>query len=275
MQIFFDTIIFQVCDNTACDRANGHLCSGHGVCSCGECVCEPPWSGPACDCRQDPDRCRSPDSPDVLCSNRGECPCDRCVCTAEWYTGEFCEVCETCQSICLNLKPCVECLAFGEELPYDEDEGSGGLVSNRNCSDLCPFEYMERRPEDIPADWENCTLRHGSCDYVFSYSDVPADPSLGPRFVILHLWGEEELKEVCPPPPDYFGIFFGVVGAIVCLGILTLFLWKVFTTIHDRREFAKFEAEREKMRFPAHSNPIFKQATTTVQNPIFNSPHYQ
>ncbi len=70
------------------------------------------------------------------------------------------------------------------------------------------------------------------------------------------------------------GIIFGIVGAIVCVGLLTLFLWKVFTTIHDRREFAKFEAERDRVKFPAHYNPIYKQATTTVQNPMFNSPRH-
>ena len=49
-------------------------------------------------------------------------------------------------------------------------------------------------------------------------------------------------------------------------------MWKAFTTIHDRREFARFEQERQKMKFSSHSNPIFKQATTTIQNPLFNKP---
>ena len=64
-------------------------------------------------------------------------------------------------------------------------------------------------------------------------------------------------------------IFLGIAGMIVCVGLLTLFLWKTFTTISDRREFARFEEERMKMKFNANSNPIFKQATTTIQNPMF------
>jgi hypothetical protein len=91
--------------------------------------------------------------------------------------------------------------------------------------------------------------------------------------VILRL-SEDGEKELCPPKPDLIGIIFGVVGAIVCVGMMTILLWKAFTTIHDRMEFARFEAERQRIRLPAHSNPIFKQATTTVQNPIFNSPHH-
>lgn len=50
---------------------------------------------------------------------------------------------------------------------------------------------------------------------------------------------------------------------------MTLLLWKVFTTITDRREYARFEEERRNMKFNANSNPIFRQATTTVQNPLF------
>ena len=34
---------------------------------------------------------------------------------------------------------------------------------------------------------------------------------------------------------------------IVAVGMLTILLWKVFTTITDRREFAQFEQESKKM----------------------------
>ena len=51
--------------------------------------------------------------------------------------------------------------------------------------------------------------------------------------------------------------------------MLTILLWKVFTTITDKREFARFEKESMKMKFNANSNPIFKQATTTIMNPIY------
>lgn len=36
----------------------------------------------------------------------------------------------------------------------------------------------------------------------------------------------------------------GVIGAIVLIGLALLLMWKLLTTIHDRREFAKFEKER-------------------------------
>lgn len=40
------------------------------------------------------------------------------------------------------------------------------------------------------------------------------------------------------------GIVLGVIAAIVLIGMAVLLLWKLFTTIHDRREFARFEKER-------------------------------
>lgn len=36
----------------------------------------------------------------------------------------------------------------------------------------------------------------------------------------------------------------GVIAAIVLIGMAILLLWKLLTTIHDRREFARFEKEK-------------------------------
>lgn len=40
------------------------------------------------------------------------------------------------------------------------------------------------------------------------------------------------------------GIILAVIAAVVLLGLAMLLLWKMVTTIHDRREFARFEKER-------------------------------
>ena len=42
----------------------------------------------------------------------------------------------------------------------------------------------------------------------------------------------------------FAGIVLGVIGAIVAVGLALLLMWKVLTTIHDRREYAQFEKER-------------------------------
>lgn len=141
------------------------------------------------------------------------------------------------------------------------------------------FEYREENLEknrtvgDLTAQDNVCSFNYRDCKYWFSHS-----PGLGPEdsVVILHKIYDEDkdvwVKAKCPKDPDFIGIILGVAAMIVMVGLVTILLWKVFTTIHDRREFAKFERERQKIKFPTHSNPIFKQATTTVQNPLFNQP---
>ena len=69
---------------------------------------------------------------------------------------------------------------------------------------------------------------------------------------------------------DILGIVLGVIWTIVAIGITLIVLWKIFTTIHDRREFAKFEKERLMAKWDAGENPIFKQATSTFKNPTYN-----
>jgi hypothetical protein len=39
-------------------------------------------------------------------------------------------------------------------------------------------------------------------------------------------------------------LVLGVIGGIVLIGLLLLLVWKIVTSIHDRREYVKFERER-------------------------------
>lgn len=58
----------------------------------------------------------------------------------------------------------------------------------------------------------------------------------------VQIRAQQELE--CPPKVFLLGIVLGVIAIIVLIGLAMLLLWKLFTTIHDRREFAKFEKER-------------------------------
>jgi Integrin beta cytoplasmic domain./Integrin beta tail domain. len=58
----------------------------------------------------------------------------------------------------------------------------------------------------------------------------------------IHLRAQQERE--CPPHVYILGLVLGVIGAIVLIGLAFLCLWKILTSIHDRREFAKFEKER-------------------------------
>lgn len=102
----------------------------------------------------------------------------------------------------------------------------------------------------------------------------------------------QKTKE-CPPVLNILGIILGVIGAVVAIGFALLLLWKLFTVIHDRREFARFEKERQMAKwdtvrimilmntlaslikciffcfFLQGENPIYKQATSTFKNPTY------
>ena len=75
--------------------------------------------------------------------------------------------------------------------------------------------------------------------------------------VLLHLQ-EDDTKAVCPVyyKPDYFGMIIGIAGGIVRVGMLTILLWKAFTTVTDRREFARWISRpAQNCSFTPLSNP--------------------
>ena len=61
----------------------------------------------------------------------------------------------------------------------------------------------------------------------------------------------------------------GVIIGIVAVGLALLLIWKLYTTISDSREFAKFEAERQNAKWDSGENPIYKEAKTTYRNPAY------
>ena len=69
----------------------------------------------------------------------------------------------------------------------------------------------------------------------------------------------------------FAGIVLGVIGAIVAVGLALLFMWKVLTTIHDRREYARFEKERMMARWDTVSTHPHTEAEITlftINNPV-------
>lgn len=70
----------------------------------------------------------------------------------------------------------------------------------------------------------------------------------------------------CPEGPDILVVLMAVAGAILLLGLVGLLIWKLLVTIHDRREFARFEEERAKAKWDTANNPLYKGATSTFTN---------
>jgi integrin beta 1 len=63
----------------------------------------------------------------------------------------------------------------------------------------------------------------------------------------------------------------GVIGSILIAGLIMLLIWKVCTTVHDRREYARFENERKKLKWHRNDNPLYKEATSTFANPLYGN----
>ncbi|XP_069683530.1 integrin beta-PS isoform X2 [Periplaneta americana] len=242
------------CDNFSCDYANGELCGGpdHGTCVCGKCHCNGNWTGDACDCRTSNLSCIPPGGGDV-CSGNGECKCGFCECyevNDGRYTGKFCEKHPTSAGRCPDFKNCVQCLMY-----------QTGPLTKEEC-EKCPFVpiSVDVVEADIEAGEVLCSYQdEDGCLflYVYTYSE---------NNTLIVRAGEERK---CPPEIFVLGIVLGVIGAIVLIGLALLLLWKLLTTIHDRREFAKFEKERMMAKWDTGENPIYKQATSTFKNPTY------
>lgn len=237
---------FCECDNFSCDRHANQICGGEqrGKCECGKCFCQPGFKGPACACPVGDDDCKGPNG--VVCSGKGVCDCGVCLCNDK-YSGPHCEDCPTCTGKCAEYRACVQCQAFG----------TGELKDNCNCS----FK-IEKKPE-VKIEKNNeglCIFKDDDdCKFTFVYR---YEENKEPEVRV------QETKE-CPPPINILAIILGVIGGIVAVGLCLLIIWKLLTTIHDRREFAKFEKERQMAKWDAGENPIYKQATSTFKNPTY------
>ncbi|KAI1307715.1 Integrin beta-PS [Halotydeus destructor] len=248
---------FCECDNFSCDRAEGKVCSGpeHGTCDCGLCKCNADWTGSACECRASNDTCLDPKT-QKICSGRGECQCGECKCSESpdgLYTGKYCEECPTCKTQCEAYKECVQCQRW-----------ETGPLTKEECA-LCPFNAVDVDKLNVQETDTHCIfIDDDDCKFQFKYESRSMDY---PDIVrpIVHVQSTKE----CPTPVNILAIVIGVILGIVLVGLALLLIWKLLTTIHDRREFAKFEKERMMAKWDTGENPIYKQATTTFKNPTY------
>lgn len=79
---------------------------------------------------------------------------------------------------------------------------------------------------------------------------------------IIHNINEKD----CPKPPNIPMIMLGVSLAILLIGVVLLCIWKLLVSFHDRKEVAKFEAERSKAKWQTGTNPLYRGSTSTFKN---------
>lgn len=227
---------FCECDNFSCERQNGLLCSGRGKCKCrGECDCMPGWGGSACTCRTTNDTCRASVDDTSLCSGHGECVCGECQCEKTEDNrrfGRFCEKCPTCAAKCRDFKDCVQCEVYGTG-PLSKKQG----LCKENCTNIFSLVKVETLGEIQSEEEQFCTVYDENlCRFDFIYNDRDE------KQIIVRT----DQTLICSPKVLPFNVIISIVGSIVLIGLGTLLLWKFITMIQYRREFSRFEEERQK-----------------------------
>lgn len=104
----------------------------------------------------------------------------------------------------------------------------------KNCKEFVPEAVpvvtVDVDKDEVPCMWtddDDCTYQ-----YVYYYDETNC------------LQVRAQSQRDCPHEVFFLGIVLGVIAAVVIVGLILLLMWKAAMTIHDRREFARFERER-------------------------------
>ncbi|RWS03092.1 Integrin beta-PS-like protein, partial [Dinothrombium tinctorium] len=243
------------CDRVSCKRHNGKVCGGedNGICDCGRCVCKNKWTGDACECPLSQDTCMDPFT-NILCSGHGKCECGKCICDqndrGDLFTGKWCEDCPTCSGHCDKYMDIVK------------QQIDRGYLDKSNITASFVDRVKTNKEEKLCEFFDN-----KGCKYLFKYKyeyliSMTKD---NVRKTVLTM---QKAKQ-CPEPINVAKTSISIVGSILFIGIITLFLWKMITYFHDKREFEKFEKEIQNAKWGANQNPIFKPSTAKFENPTF------
>uniref|UniRef100_A0A8D0HRM5 Integrin beta n=1 Tax=Sphenodon punctatus TaxID=8508 RepID=A0A8D0HRM5_SPHPU len=232
---------FCKCDDTSCDWHDGKLCAGRGQCQCGRCQCPQNYTGAACDCSLDVSGCMQGG---IECSGHGHCDCNKCECDAGWF-GSLCSSCIDCPTPCGEHRDCAECRAFGTG------------VLGTNCSTSCNQTVEVVESPALDERW--CKEQAGDGGLLIYRIETDSSGR-----VTLTVKAREAGADLTSK------LVLGLVLGIVFLGLLLIGTYRATVEIYDRREFARFEKERQQVQWNEVNNPLFQSATTTVVNPQYN-----
>uniref|UniRef100_A0A8C9VJV2 Integrin beta n=1 Tax=Scleropages formosus TaxID=113540 RepID=A0A8C9VJV2_SCLFO len=222
---------------------DSQLCSGQGICECGTCVCRGHFRGNFCEC--DDSSCGRHNN--KICNGQGICDCGTCKCHAN-YIGPTCE-CSTKTDKCTN-KDNVLC------------NNHGDCECNR-CK--CHAGFIH----DFLAEWTLDVLNACASWLIFQTSVKLCIRSLSNA---QHMCSSNTLTRTFTHPIGAIDMTALVLGSsvsgVVLIGIAIIIIYRVLLEVYDRREYRRFLLEQQNVQWKENQNPLFKDATTTVFNPL-------
>ncbi|ERL86541.1 hypothetical protein D910_03947, partial [Dendroctonus ponderosae] len=230
-------------------------CSQQGDLECGICRCKEGRFGSNCQCDwteskgEDPSQCIKPDGKNETCSaycclGQGKCKCGKCECKSrpdksELIYGKYCE--------CDNFSCPQKCSGRGR------CECGDGVVLAVTVHPMRASACLQTESFYV-LDMETA---HVAPVYAVKRKVTMASIARNAPTVILKVY------------------IISVIGTILLIGIITMIIWKVVTTFHDKKEYARFLNERDQTKWSAGENPLYKPGTSHFQNPVYGRASYR
>ncbi|XP_064876962.1 integrin beta-7-like isoform X3 [Oncorhynchus nerka] len=218
------------CDDISCNRHNNMICGGNGRCDCGNCECFHNYTGPACECSILTDQCQT--SNDGICSHRGQCECNECHC----HPGFFGSHCTKPLAPCDTYRACVACMLLESAIN----------VCHHPCGSAKPIHIIGTQSFTCQDDTVrfNVELIINTGDIFVYYTDTPRGID-----------------------PWIINMGKAVVG-IVLLGVIMIIIYRLMLEVSYQRERRRFLKDKENICWEDTQNPLFQEAKTTFTHPM-------
>ncbi|ESN96335.1 hypothetical protein HELRODRAFT_189200 [Helobdella robusta] len=181
----------------------------------------------------------------VYYSDKGTCHCGKCQCQPG-FSGSACD-CPTSNKTCL---------ASNGDLCNGVGECNCGVCQ---CAKDRPF--IGDTCEECPTCSDDVCQEHEFCASCFFEPDDH----------ICHSECSTNIHPVnqLPECVSELMIIGSVVGGVAMIGVIMLVVWKVVVTVHDNKEYKKFEMERKNAKWALNVSPLYRDAVSRYRNPIY------
>lgn len=246
---------FCECKNFGCPKFLGQECGGvRGSCQCGTCVCNEGYEGDNCNKIDCVGITRSKCTNDgKVCNNQGECDCPSqgCICNST-HEGKYCQTCVSGKCQCDPIKDCVLCQAF------DQKNDKCATCEKLTIQKVDFINITEIGEDNV------CGTSLANCVVNFHFAGNAKN-----KTIVVQKTPVCTAKSSSDDDPDILVIILAIIGAILLLGILALLLWKLITSIHDRRDYEKFVKSKSKGVWEKGDNPLYRKPNQQFVNPAF------